>query len=1230
MDTKTIEQTYQKKSQLEHILLRPDSYIGSTEPCEQAMWVIDPDTASPVYKEITFVPGLLKIFDEVLVNASDNKQRDKSMNKLEVTICPESNTLTVWNNGASVPVVVHETHGIHVAEMLFGHLLTGSNFDDTERKVTGGRNGYGAKLANIFSTRFVVETNDGTRGLKFRQVYTANMTCREDPVVTKATSKRDYTCISFQPDLARFKMTSLDADTVALLKKRVYDMAGVSDKSLKVILNGTPVPVASFKDYAACFQKALTAEGSTTTYVYERLNDRWEIAVGVSDGQFRQVSYVNSICTTKGGSHVAAVVDKISEFVADKVNRKGKSDKSADVKPFQVKNHLAVYVNCLVENPAFDSQTKDTLTTRAKDFGSLPVISDGLMKRISKIGIVERVTTWARFKEGADLTKASAGKKKMNLRGIPKLDDANLAGGPKSAQCTLILTEGDSAKALAIAGLAVVGRDTYGVFPLKGKPLNVRDCALAKMMANTEIKSIVDIVGLKFATTYTPENLHTLRYGSIMIMADQDHDGSHIKGLLINFFHAYWPSLLRLPGFLCEFITPIVKCSKGKVVVPFYTLPEYTAWQDANDKGKGWTVKYYKGLGTSSSSESKEYFSALGKHRIAFSYEGTQSDDAILLAFERSRADARKAWLLAVEEGTFVDYNVSTMPYSVFVNKELSLYSVADNVRSIPSAIDGLKPSQRKILFGCFKRRLTQEVKVAQLTGYIGEHAMYHHGEQSLATTIIGMAQDFTGSNNMNLLFGSGQFGTRLDGGKDAASPRYIFTTLMPMARTMFHAHDDPLLQGLTEDGVDIEPKYYMPVLPMVLVNGASGIGTGWSTDVPCYNPLDLLAAIRRKLAVHGDDAASSEPQAALTPWYRGFKGTIVEKSPKHYVSRGVARLDVATATVIISELPVGTWTHAYKLFLDSMTEEQKARKVADKAKIKSEKMEGKKPKTKKVTVKAEDGKVSRKPKLHVKEETVCVEEGEPLLIPTVEVADAVEVAAGSGLGSTQVTVVSVMDNSGDTEVLLHVKVSPSSVAALQDEALLYKAFHLETPFTTTNMHLFDENTKIRKFDSAEEILDMFFDLRMEYYIRRHALLLETLKKQWMVLDNKARFLLLVTTGEVIITQPMADLLQQLKDLEFAVFNDEHGYDYLLSIPIHALTKERVEKLTADRDAKGVEVKHLESQTPRDLWVTDLDNVETCYTAKSSVEEKESTVPAVAVKAPKAAKLRPSKRLKTK
>merc|ERR1719316_970493 len=350
-------------------------------------------------------------------------------------------------------------------------------------------------------------------------------------------------------------MKGLDNDIVALMSKRVYDIAGTTNKRCKVTLNNKDVPVRTFEDYVKfhCKDHEYPAE-------YEKCSDRWEIAVSLSeDGAFTQCSFVNSICTIKGGTHVHHVTDQLVEAIAKKVKAGNKG--GIEIKPAHIKNHLWVFVNALVENPAFDSQTKETLTTKQSKFGSTCEISDALLRKVLKSGIVETILEWAKQKRKVDIARHLRGGTKNTTRvlGIPKLEDANDAGGKNSAECTLILTEGDSAKSLAVAGLSIVGRDKYGVFPLKGKLLNVRDANFKQVTQNQEIQNLLKIMGLDLKCEYN--SVKSLRYGSIMLMTDQDLDGSHIKGLLVNLVHHWWPSLLEY-GFLKEFVTPIVKAWK--------------------------------------------------------------------------------------------------------------------------------------------------------------------------------------------------------------------------------------------------------------------------------------------------------------------------------------------------------------------------------------------------------------------------------------------------------------------------------------------------------------------------------------------------------------------------------------------------------------------------------------------------------------------------------------------
>ncbi|KAF3827086.1 hypothetical protein GH733_002572 [Mirounga leonina] len=1047
----SVERVYQKKTQLEHILLRPDTYIGSVEPLTQLMWVYDEDVGMNC-REVTFVPGLYKIFDEILVNAADNKQRDKNMTCIKVSIDPESNIISIWNNGKGIPVVEHKVEKVYVPALIFGQLLTSSNYDDDEKKVTGGRNGYGAKLCNIFSTKFTVETACKEYKHSFKQTWMNNMMKTSEAKI-KHFDGEDYTCITFQPDLSKFKMEKLDKDIVALMTRRAYDLAG-SCKGVKVMFNGKKLPVNGFRSYVDLYVKdKLDETGVALKVIHELANERWDVCLTLSEKGFQQISFVNSIATTKGGRHVDYVVDQVVGKLIEVVKKKNKAGVS--VKPFQASN----------------------------------------------CGIVESILNWVKFKAQTQLNKKCSSVKYSKIKGIPKLDDANDAGGKHSLECTLILTEGDSAKSLAVSGLGVIGRDRYGVFPLRGKILNVREAS------HKQYKKSYD----------DAESLKTLRYGKIMIMTDQDQDGSHIKGLLINFIHHNWPSLLK-HGFLEEFITPIVKASKNKQELSFYSIPEFDEWKKHIENQKAWKIKYYK------------------------------DDAAITLAFSKKKIDDRKEWLTNFMEDRrqrrlhglpeqFL-YGTATkhLTYNDFINKELILFSNSDNERSIPSLVDGFKPGQRKVLFTCFKRNDKREVKVAQLAGSVAEMSAYHHGEQALMMTIVNLAQNFVGSNNINLLQPIGQFGTRLHGGKDAASPRYIFTMLSSLSRLLFPAVDDNLLKFLYDDNQRVEPEWYIPIIPMVLINGAEGIGTGWACKLPNYDAREIVNNVRRML-----DGLDPHP---MLPNYKNFKGTIQELGQNQYAVSGEIFV-VDRNTVEITELPVRTWTQVYK-------------------------------------------------------EQVL----EPML---------------NGTDKTPALISDYKEYHTDTTVKFVVKMTEEKLAQAE-AAGLHKVFKLQTTLTCNSMVLFDHMGCLKKYETVQDILKEFFDLRLSYYGLRKEWLVGMLGAESTKLNNQARFILEKIQGKITIeNRSKKDLIQMLvqrgyesdpvkawkeaqeKAAEEEETQNQHDdsssdsgtpsgpdFNYILNMSLWSLTKEKVEELIKQRDAKGREVNDLKRKSPSDLWKEDL------------------------------------------
>jgi DNA gyrase/topoisomerase IV subunit B len=1336
---------YEKKTPIEHVLLRPGMYIGSsslTNPHDSWCFVAEAKASGAALgghmelrRDHVHNPGLLKLFDEILVNACDNAVRTwsdsaanlagstkrkptkaeaggagglKRMRVLSVVIDPGSDkdkrraSISLFNDGRGIPIVLHQKEGCYVPELVFGHLLTGSNFADPSKDnvgassssslaaATGGRHGYGAKLTNIFSHQFTVKTADSTSNKVYQQTWKNNMSVCEPPTVVEqgtteaskivpnaaitATTQdllKDFTEITFTPDLSRFEgppattiaaattkggeRYELDRGTLEAMVRRVVDAAGTLSRfggsaaggasaaggGVTVFLNGKAIPVNSWSDYSRLYSTSpildtkplkgldsavvASASGKTTaapaaagggdgeaststanaptttsssnkaTVAASMLSNasiglskqlttttvdidgfQWEVTVGAANYPMPPhtvchshppletarhllepyntpsvVSFVNNISTSRGGTHAAVVVDALVKALQPLIEKKAhasassSSDDSSElvITPHLIKQHLRVFINAWVRGPSFDSQSKEALSTPiplpSGTASGTPakLFPDKFIRSLmDDLGIASLVIDAARAKANADdarTLKRSTRVSETKIKSIPKLEDANYAGHPKkSHECTLIVTEGDSAKALAVAGLAVVGRDRYGVFPLRGKLLNVRDLSPKEALTNHEVSSLITILGLDFNKSYAgvSPSERPLRYGRLMIMADQDVDGSHIKGLLLNMIHTYWPELLKTPAststavdgggaatgsdeegfassssFLQSFITPIIKARRatGGVVREFFSLKDYEAWRNDKDGEASkhrWSIKYYKGLGTSTSAEGREYFSAMSKHVVPFTYKSDDDSSRLELAFGQSKgkADERKKWLLSQSadseldsggvgaDGTdgaaFDDGSEEVVPttgkaaapespsqpaaaapttpavqplaqpppllasfgdplfdglacsfpapvvggattaataveprpapaappakapggakgskaaasapsapvkpvtptatttptsptnagsqgqaqgvglsYGTFVDKELIEFSKADLIRSIPSAVDGLKPSQRKVLYACFRRAggsggggargaasgttdasaassstiasadgnadagdagedteaesesgnsnadsskktagtapirggsstvlpppssLGSEIKVAQLAGYVAETTAYHHGEASLTATIVGMAQDFVGSNNIPLLQPIGQFGTRLQGGKDAASARYIYTRLSPLARLLFPAGDDPLLRLREDDGSKVEPLLFVPIIPLLLVNGGQGIGTGWSTSVPPHHPVSVIEAVLERLAAGRASTSAAGGSSGISggilrPWWHRFNGPV-------------------------------------------------------------------------------------------------------------------------------------------------------------------------------------------------------------------------------------------------------------------------------------------------------------------------------------------------------------------
>jgi DNA topoisomerase-2 len=896
-----LSKQYRKHTHREHILALPDTYIGSIENATEDMFVVQEEAF--VSKSVSFNPGFYKLFDELLVNAHDHVVRLKQKGSVQpvkhIDISVRDNTITIRNDGESIDVEKHPEYDVYIPQMIFGELLTSTNYDKDEKKLVGGKNGYGVKLVNIFAKKLTLTIVDDKRQLKYTQVFEDNMSKIGTPKITSCKTK-PYVEVEWVPDFARFGWKdSIPVDLLEVVRRRVFDLAMTVGKDVRVTWCDAVVKFRDLTSYASWYLP------KDTPIVADIPQVGWQLAVSDSPtDKFFSVSFVNGIWT-RSGKHVDDITSQIVSHLTSYIEAK----KKIKVRPSLIKDSLAVFINCMVVNPSFSSQTKEVLTSKT----SCKLPEDFLKKIVAKLDIVDKVVAQQDKKDIKENTKTD-GRKQSRITGIPKLDDAVHAGTSKSHECTLILTEGDSAKAMALSGLTQEQRKFYGVFPLKGKVLNVKDTSVRKVEQTEEIANLKKIIGLESGKKY--EDIRSLRYGRILIMTDQDYDGSHIRGLLINVFHELWHELLKVPNFITYMATPIVKATKGKDTMNFYTQYEYEQWKKSA-KGN-WKVKYYKGLGTSTRDEAKEYFQKLNV--VPYSYTGEQSDNSIDLAFNKAKANDRKDWLKGYDPSAIIPA-VPQLPYEEFVNKDLIHFSNYNLERSIPNIMDGLKTSQRKILYSAFKRNLKSEIRVAQFAGYVSEHSGYHHGEASLNDAIVGMAQDFVGSNNLAWFVPQGQFGTRLQGGKDSASPRYIHTYLQPYISNLVPSDDFPCLKYRDDDGTPVEPEWYAPILPMLLVNGSRGIGTGYSTFIPQYNPIELKNMILEWL----DTGKGLEKK--LVPYVAGFQGTIVPEG-KDFVVKGKWSVDKTGLT--ITELPVGTWTADFREMLDTMLTDGKIKDFVD------------------------------------------------------------------------------------------------------------------------------------------------------------------------------------------------------------------------------------------------------------------------------------------------------------
>lgn len=567
---KSIAQTYRVLDEIEHVLQRPGMYIGSTKPHTSHVWIL----TDGVYEkeELTYNPGFLKLFDEIVSNSVDEHKRSGKIDTIKVVA--DAGSISIWDNGG-IPVVEHPDHKTYVPELIFANLRAGSNFNDDEDRTVAGTNGVGASLVNIFSTKFIVETCDGKK--RFVQTFSDNMGKRSKPKID--AHNKGFTEIKYYPDFKRFGMTEVDDAHLKMMRKRVIDIAA-ANPGLKLEFNGEKFKFKTFKEYVDLY---------TQNSIWEKSKD-WEISVGVSKDGYQSVSFVNSIETKDGGTHEQYILNQLVEYLRAMIKKKHK----VEVKPSEIKNHMFLFVNCTVINPAFSSQTKEKLITEPKDFGTKHEVSEKLAKAVFGSEVIQSLLDWIEQKKQAE-ERAELRKLNKNLANttVLKLIDAK---GKDRSKCSLGIFEGQS----AISAVRKF-RDpqTFGAFPLKGKFLNVSELSNSEVIQTKEVVELMASIGLKLG-----EDPNDLRYGKIMIYTDADSDGNHISATLINFFDKYWPELFDR-GMIYKVMTPLVVAKNGKETKSFYSAKEFSDWE-AKTASKKWEIEYKKGLAALEDEEYRE------------------------------------------------------------------------------------------------------------------------------------------------------------------------------------------------------------------------------------------------------------------------------------------------------------------------------------------------------------------------------------------------------------------------------------------------------------------------------------------------------------------------------------------------------------------------------------------------------------------------------------------------
>lgn len=1200
--------TYKRYDQITHVYNKTDMYTGSDVKVEREEWLYDVENDKMYLSTIDFVPTCEKIYMEILSNASDNVGRSRRAGvdpgKIEISV--NRSTVSIKNYGLPIPIELTDEKDMYVPQMIFGELLTSSNYDN--ERLDAGTNGIGAKATNIFSNEFMVIIESHTRHLKYTQVWNNNMRTCGEPTIEKFKGKHSSVQVVYNMDFARFNYPIPNGDdggypdeVFNLFARHAVDVSFTA--KTKVIFNGKEFDFQNIKDYARLYfgdavdtavihyqwpegtEIVKKTGGFQTAKQKDVTPDVELIAIDTPDAG-SHVSFVNCAMTKDGGVHVnasiKAVGEKTVQMINDSVMKKlvrinkgkeidAKEKRSHTISINDVKPHISILLSVKVANPKFSSQTKTQLQSPTPKIE----VTDAELRAISKWKLNDRLYAALNAKQfnKASKTDGKLSKYVRTTKGV----DANFAGKAQRLKCTLYATEGDSGAGYADKLIALMpgGRDFSGVYPMRGKGLNVMNASELRVDANKEITELKKMLGLKERldpalkdTWYLDDaNFSKLRYGSLMIMADSDLDGKHIIGLLLNFFHCRFPSLLAR-GYVKFYRTPIMRVKRGKNTLSFYSQKEYDEWTKVNQNYSSWEHKYFKGLGTSTDSQIADDYKNC---RMVTCVYDDNAASSMVLAFNKAKEmrQKRKEWMKEWKE-TEEDTS-DKQPISTFINHELILFSMANVQRAIPKLMDGFKESHRKVIHGAHLKfnigpldKEYKELKIAQFGAFIAEKVNYHHGERILDDVIVGLAQDFTLSNNISLFTKDGQLGTRFAGGKDASESRYTFTRPAKLFSYIFRREDQPILKSIIDEGEPVEPETFYPIIPLILVNGAHGIGTGYSTFIPNHNPLDIINWLKLKL-----QGVDDKHLPKLVPWYRGFTGKIeiVEKTGDDIRVVSSTNADTEPNSEI-TELPDSD--EEDNQFADNKDNDKNPDSNADPTVV--EHRHGNVPTYSMIS----EGNYHIDKRGHV----VITE------LPVGGKWPAVYNKWLEELLEKKLINYKYNQSIGDKVYF--------EIGGLDPQHISTTTLKLKRPLSLSNMVVLNKEGKPVRYNNATEIMKDYFKERLQVYVARKDFDIGNIQLEINELNEKLNFIkAIIDKNLLIINRPKAEIYENIQKLGLSkeIFDTD-------KVKLRNCTQDEVNKIVEKINFKQQLRTQLINTRPEDIWLRELKELEVAYRAE--------------------------------